>query len=88
MAVNKVIYAGEVLIDLTDDTITPDGMLENLRAHQADGTVISGTIKQDQIIPTGATERSVSQSINDVDNDSISDSDGNTIYGKNVYRLA
>lgn len=88
MAVNKVVYAGEVLIDLTGDTITPDGMLENLHAHQADGTVIFGTIKIDQIIPTGATEQSVSQSINDIDNGNIIDNNGDIIYGKNVYRLA
>lgn len=42
--VNKVISDGEVLIDLTEDTVTSDTMLEGTIAHAANGAVIEGTI--------------------------------------------
>lgn len=43
MAVNKVIYGGNVLIDLTSDTITPDKLAEGVKAHDASGAQITGT---------------------------------------------
>lgn len=43
MAVNKVIYGGNVLIDLTGDTITPDKLAEGITAHDASGAQITGT---------------------------------------------
>ena len=43
MAVNKVIYGGNVLIDLTGDTITPDKLAEGVKAHDASGEQITGT---------------------------------------------
>ncbi len=42
MAVSKVIFGGEVLIDLTADTITVDKLLTGSTAHGADGNAISG----------------------------------------------
>ena len=42
MPVNKVIYGSNVLLDLTEDTVTPDNLLKGATAHRADGTVISG----------------------------------------------
>ena len=44
MAINKVIYGNQVLIDLTADTITPSKMLLGRTAHAADGVQISGTM--------------------------------------------
>lgn len=44
MAVNKVIYNGETLVDLTDDTVTEDSLLNGISAHSADGQVITGTL--------------------------------------------
>lgn len=44
MPVSKVIFGQQTIIDLTNDTITPDKMLSGTTAHQADGTVIQGTI--------------------------------------------
>lgn len=43
MAVNKVIYGGETLIDLTADTVTEDKLLKNYTAHAKDGSQITGT---------------------------------------------
>lgn len=43
MAINKVVYGSTVLVDLTDDTVTPSTLLEGYTAHGADGAVITGT---------------------------------------------
>ena len=43
MAVNKVIYGGNVLIDLTKDTVTTDKLASGITAHDQSGTIITGT---------------------------------------------
>lgn len=43
MAVNKVIYGGNVLIDLTTDTITADKLASGITAHDKSGKTITGT---------------------------------------------
>ena len=43
MAVNKVIYGGNILIDLTTDTVTADKLASGITAHDASGKVITGT---------------------------------------------
>ena len=43
MAVNKVIYGGNILIDLTTDTITADKLASGITAHDASGKTITGT---------------------------------------------
>lgn len=43
MAVNKVIYGGNILIDLTTDTITADKLAYGITAHDASGKTITGT---------------------------------------------
>lgn len=43
MAVNKVIYGGNTLIDLTADTVTVDKMLAGTTAHDMTGALIEGT---------------------------------------------
>jgi hypothetical protein len=46
MANNKVELAtGEVLLDLTQDTVTSDAMLEGTTAHNAAGEPVVGNIK-------------------------------------------
>ena len=37
MAINKVIYGGETLIDLTGDTVTADKILSGFTAHDQGG---------------------------------------------------
>lgn len=43
MAINKVIYGGNTLIDLTADTVTPDKLADGVTAHDQSGEVITGT---------------------------------------------
>lgn len=44
MAINKVIYAGATLIDLTGDTVTdPSHIMSGYVGHLADGTKVTGT---------------------------------------------
>lgn len=47
MAINKVIYGGETLIDLTGDTITAERMLKGSTAHDKSGEVIEGACEFD-----------------------------------------
>ena len=45
MAVNKVELAnGEVLIDLTNDSVTPETLAEGETAHDKSGAIIVGTM--------------------------------------------
>lgn len=43
MAINKVIYGGNALIDLTGDSVTKDKLLTGYTAHDKSGEVIKGT---------------------------------------------
>lgn len=43
MAVNKVIYGGNILIDLTTDTVTADKLASGITAHDMSGKIITGT---------------------------------------------
>lgn len=45
MAVNKVVYGTDVLVDLTSDTVTPDTLAEGVTAHDNSGSTIVGTMK-------------------------------------------
>lgn len=47
MAISKVVYGGNTLIDLTSDTITADKLKKGYTAHGADGEVINGTCEHD-----------------------------------------
>lgn len=42
MAISKVIYGGNTIIDLTADTVKADKLLKGYTAHGADGEVING----------------------------------------------
>lgn len=44
---SKVIFNGEVLMDLTGDTVTPAQLLKGITAHGKDGAPISGTCDWD-----------------------------------------
>lgn len=47
MAINKVIYGGRTLIDLSGDTVTADKILDGFTAHDKKGDAITGTCKYD-----------------------------------------
>jgi hypothetical protein len=44
MAVNKVVYSGSTLIDLTGDSVTPETLAKGATAHNASGDAITGTL--------------------------------------------
>lgn len=44
---SKVIFNGEVLIDLTADTVTADKLLKGITAHGKDGAPVTGTCDWD-----------------------------------------
>lgn len=44
---NKIIYGGQVLIDLTADTITADKLAKDVTAHDKSGAIIAGTSTKD-----------------------------------------
>lgn len=56
MAVNKVVYntanGPEVLMDITDSTVTSDKMLSGVVAYGADGKKISGSISNNGSVST------------------------------------
>lgn len=45
MAVNKVVYCGKTLIDLTSITVTPETLAEGVIAINAKGEIIVGKAK-------------------------------------------
>lgn len=47
MGKSKVVFGGQVLIDLTADTVTADKLLTGTKAHGADGESIVGTCDYD-----------------------------------------
>lgn len=47
MAISKVIYGSETLIDLTNDTVTADKLLSGCTAHGKDGEKVTGTCDYD-----------------------------------------
>ena len=47
MAINKVIYGGDTLIDLTSDTVVAEKMLEGYTAHDKSGALVTGTCTND-----------------------------------------
>ena len=47
MAINKVVFGNQTLIDLTSDTITPADLQSGVTAHDASGAAITGTSTKD-----------------------------------------
>lgn len=47
MAKNKIIFGGEVLIDLTADTVTQQKLLKGVTAHDKSGEIIEGSCEFD-----------------------------------------
>lgn len=43
MAINKIVYGGNTLIDLTSDTVAVDNLLSGFTAHDRTGAIITGT---------------------------------------------
>lgn len=47
MAINKVIYGSNVLLDLTSDTVTASDLLSGVKAHDKSGVQITGSCTYD-----------------------------------------
>lgn len=43
MAISKVVYGGNTLIDLTGDTVVASKLLKGYKAHGADGEIVNGS---------------------------------------------
>ena len=41
--VNKVVYGGQTVMDISGDTVTADKLASGYTAHRKDGTQITGT---------------------------------------------
>lgn len=53
MAINKVIYDGDVLIDLTNDTVDAAHLLQGYIAHTKSGSTVAGSCTYDADTSTG-----------------------------------
>lgn len=49
MAVNKIIYGGRTLVDLTSDTVTANDLAEGITATAADGKKVVGVMQKGEI---------------------------------------
>ena len=65
-AINKVVYGGDTLIDLTSDTVAASSMLSGVTAHNNAGVAITGTITQATIYTGSSTPSSSMGSNGDV----------------------
>ena len=45
MAINKVVYDGTTLVDLTGDTVTASSLLNGVTAHDHSGTQVTGNVQ-------------------------------------------
>lgn len=45
--ISKIVFDGEVLMDLTADTVTPDALAQGITAHDKRGVIITGTSTKD-----------------------------------------
>ncbi len=50
MAINKVVFGDETLLDLTEDTVTPDSVYEGYTFHSADGTLQVGSRSAEGVV--------------------------------------
>ena len=50
MAINKVVFGNDTLIDLTEDSVSASNLLEGETAHDRSGASITGTAKQGHVI--------------------------------------
>lgn len=57
MAVNKVVYYGKTILDLTDDTVTAAKMLSGTTAHDKSGKKITGTYQSVTTCSVAMTNR-------------------------------
>ena len=59
MAISKVVYGANTLIDLTADTVASGTMVTGTIAHGADGSAITGTLKRAYVFSQTNSDYSV-----------------------------
>lgn len=59
MGINKVVYDGTTLIDLTNDTVTVSDVVSGITFHLRDGTVASGSITNGNNSEYGLTDNTL-----------------------------
>lgn len=55
MAVNKVVYGVTVLVDLTEDTVSASDLAEGITAHSANGELVTGNLKENNLNSSNTT---------------------------------
>jgi hypothetical protein len=68
MAVNKVDFGGETLIDLSNDTVSVDNLLKGIIAHAANGEEIVGQLDITGYVKPSGTKTITSNGTHDVKN--------------------
>lgn len=56
MAVSKVNYGSDTLMDLTEDTVTPSNLMKGVTAHDSAGNIITGVLETTEITTTLSAE--------------------------------
>lgn len=56
MAINKVVYGSQTLIDLTGDTVSVSDVVSGVTFHLRDGSVGTGTIVNGNNLEYGLTD--------------------------------
>lgn len=85
MAINKVEFSGDTLIDLTEDTVTPDTLAKGVTAHSRSGEIIygEGFIPQELIDQVEQNTNDINELSNNKADKSIEGKIGN--YEKNGF---
>lgn len=56
MPINKVVYGGTTLLDLTSDTVTVGDVVSGVTFHLRDGSIGTGSIANGNLLEYGITD--------------------------------
>ena len=78
--INKIIYDGNTLIDLTEDTVTKESLILGKTAHGADGKLIVGTLEVGGGGDTSMEDGLVEGTLTEYENDRVTKIKDYTFY--------
>lgn len=78
---NKIVYGDKILIDLTGDTVAEEKLLKGVKAHKADGSVVTGTLFSDY-----PKEYHFADAIQDSEGGIIMDVSAATLMSNTIYQ--
>ena len=81
MAINKVVYGNNVLVDLTEDTVSPENLQSGATAHSKSGALIRGTASMGGAAPCTVIAE------NEFNSNSIYDIGDHVLYQGGLYRF-